>query len=188
MSKEIDHTDHPYQQVDSFARHFRTHKKRYCVDKAIACGAGPADIIKVAREIEAFMEAAAADQGGKTALAGTPDAPEKQAQAPVVRAWAVPSLTPTEKIVLRQCITWHNAGEKISGVRLNQHLKTQGNSTHLRKLVRKKYMERLGNKFWPVRTPQGAELPPVLTKCPPAAAKGYKPLTQKLGNIARTPS
>jgi len=80
-----------------------------------------------------------------------------------------------------------NSGEKLNGVALAKASKfTQSNtSTHLKTLVKKGYITRRGYDWRPVRDHRGLELPVIKTVLPPAPARGYKPMTQKLGDIAR---
>lgn len=145
--------------------------KKYCIDKALAAGAG-ADLVKVAQELHDWLE-------------GEQAATKPGAQA--VRQWKAPSLTATQKAVLKVVIDMHGKDQRINGTELARHIKGTPNnsSTHLNNLVRKGYLKRQGNKYWPVRTGSGEELPVVITKLPAAAANGYKPLTAKLGHIAR---
>lgn len=93
-----------------------------------------------------------------------------------------------QKLVLQEAIRWHLDGMKINGAKLAVALHmTQSNiSKHLRTLVLNGYIRRpKPHSFIPVRYPDGREIEVVVTKVPTMAAKGYKPLTAKLGEIGR---
>lgn len=144
--------------------------KKYCLEKAFDAGGN----LQLAQEIYSWMQedqVRGVDREGRVTNAH---------MRPVYRDWQSKALTKAQKIVLSAAIEMHKNGEKISGVRLDMKLKITCSTMHLRHLVKAGYMRRDGNKWWPVRLPNGDDLPPVLTKLPAAPAVGYK-----MGDIAR---
>ena len=67
---------------------------------------------------------------------------------------------------------------------------TQSNvSMHLKNLVAMGYIRRPKTQTYiPVYLPDGKPVPTVIEKLPDGVAVGYKPLTQKIGNIGRLPT
>lgn len=149
--------------------------KKWAVEQAIAAGSKPDAIVEVAASIHNFVTRANAKP-----VEGKKDVFERQ--------WNHKNLTPVQKAVLKKMIEMHRAGDKINGTAVASNLKpamTQSNaSMHLRNLVKLKYVEREGNKFWPVYDTKGEPLPVEVIKCPPKAAKGFKPMTVPLAQLA----
>ena len=146
--------------------------KQWCIDKAIESGSD--NVVNQAQNILNFIEAAEASKK----VANDPKTVERQ--------WSATGLTASQKAVMTAMIKRYNEGQRINGTLLAEDLKmTQGNcSAHLRKLIKLKYVGREGNRYWPQLTPSGKPLPVQVVKCPPANAKGIKPLAEGLKAIA----
>lgn len=154
------------------------------MEYAVRSGIGSPGLIKMAQEIYDFLAGKTpliAQQGGVSSSSVQPKIAE--------RAWIPPSLTPKQKIVLRQCITWYIAGVKFTGATLARHFKGTGPNynAHLENLRKKGYIRREGNKikYTPLYYPDGRKVETLLVKIPTGSAQGYKPMTAKMGDISR---
>lgn len=154
--------------------------KKYCIEQAMKLGGD--DVVKTAREFHAFLSGPAVETPSAQPLS------PPRAREVVTRPWVAPRLTATQKAVLSVIVQMHIKGERINGRALGAEMKSTGSNgyAHLKNLTRLGYVRRISRaKYIALYRPDGSEVGIIKTVLPAMPAKGYKPLTAKLGDIGR---
>lgn len=153
-----------------------TELRKWAIEQAVL--AKSKDVVKAAAEILSFVET---DNQSRTQVT--------EEREFVQRDWAVKELTKEQQVILSAMIKRWNDELPINGVQVAKDLKLTQScvSTHMRNLLKLGYIQRQGNKFWPIRTIKGAMLPVKVYKVPAGVAKGYKhtPMVVPLKEVAR---
>lgn len=149
--------------------------KKYALEKALTLGGKPTDIIDAATAFYNFLNPAVKTNGHAVSA------------PPPVRPLAALDLPKMRREVLKEAIRLSNAGETINArtIHTGCGISQSMTSNHLNALIKSGHIKRQGNKYWPALLPNGDPYIMPITKVPEGFARGYKPATQKIGNIGR---
>lgn len=171
--------------------------KRFAID--MARHAGP-NMVTVAKDLYAFLaetpitavglplvpgDKGFVEQGYEPPVATFPEVPH--AELPV-RQHGLPALTTMQKAVLKVCIELWKEEAKVNstdiGRRMNWTNPASAN-TYVKVLVKMGYIRRDGWYITPQFHHDGTKVATVVQRLPPGVAKGYQPMTAKLGEVGR---
>lgn len=171
--------------------------RKYCVERAISAftARGEPSSVAFAREIYDFLKG---NEWAATEVVKGPEETHAPADLTSGSAWSVDSLhmrpfklkplTPVQKAALKAAIDlWRDNG-RVNGSEVARALNwdTPGNINAVFKvLCGMGYCRRQGWFITPLFTPDGVAVGPVIRKLPDGVAKGYKPMTAKLGEVGR---
>lgn len=163
----------------------------------IACALQPVrgndfDVILHAQRVYDFLTAGKWYSTAIDKPAATADLPVVTSPADTdalhVRPMRLAALTPLQKSALRTAIDLFRASGRVTGtdVARAMHWSTPGNiNATFKKLMAMGYVRRTGWFLTPIYTADGVAVGPVIQKLPDGVARGYKPMTAKIGEVGR---
>lgn len=107
---------------------------------------------------------------------------------PPVRPFKLAALTPMQKSALKVAIDLYRTTGRVTGTDVARGLNwaTPGNINFtFKRLVAMGYVRRQGWFITPIYHPDGTAVGPIVQKLPDGIARGYKPMTAKLGEVGR---
>lgn len=114
--------------------------------------------------------------------------PETPHVALPVRQHSLPPLTTMQKAVLKACIELYKHQSKINSTDIGRHMNWTCPSAangYVKILTRSGYVRKDGWFITPIYHHDGIKVAPVVQRLPPGVAKGYQPMTAKLGEVGR---
>ncbi len=105
-----------------------------------------------------------------------------------VRTHTLPALTTMQKAVLKACIELWKEETKVNSTDIGRAMRwttPSAANAYVKILLKAGYIRRDGWYITPIYHHDGTKVAPVVQRLPDGVAKGYRPMTAKLGEVGR---